>query len=131
MATIGAPALRYLSSLVHQPDAETVIGMIPFTGVYWTDEIPDHDLIQALPEDDRHQVYRVFAIRKLIWRRIKLNSEDREFWELVKNEVPGCPVFQRLKPSREVFRADVCVEREFDAFEDALEAEAEANKQQS
>ena len=127
MATIGTAALKYLSSLAYLPDADVVMGMIPFTGVYWVDEIPDHDLIQALPEEDCHQVYRVFCIRKLIWRREKLSPEQREFWHLVKSQVPGCPIFQRLKPSREVLRVDVCVEREFDAFEAAMEAEAEAN----
>jgi len=129
MATIGAAALKYLSSLVYQPDADVVTGMIPFTGVYWMDEIPDHDLVHALPEEDCHQVHRVLGIRKLIWRRQKLSPETKDFWELVKNQVPNCPVFQRLKPSREVLRVDVCVEREFDAFEAAMEAEATANSE--
>ena len=128
METIGAATLQYLSSLVYQLDAEVVVGMIPLTGIYWTDEIPDHDLIQALPKDDCHQVYRIFCIRKLIWRRKPLSTEDHEFWELARSRVPACPVFQRLEPSRDIVRADRRIERQMDACEAAFAREAEANQ---
>jgi predicted Rdx family selenoprotein len=128
METIGAAALQYLSSLVYRPDAGIVLGMIPWTGVYWTDEIPDSDLILALPEEDCHQVFRIFCIRQLIWRRKQLSLEDQEFWESAKSRVPTCPVFHRLEPSRDIVRADRRIERQMDACEAALEAEAEANK---
>lgn len=123
METIGAAALQYLSSLVYRPDAGVVIGMIPLTGIYWTDEIPDHDLIRVLPEEDCHQVYRIFCIRKLIWRRKQLSLEDQEFWESAKSRVPACPLFQRLEPPRDIVRADRRIERQMDACEAALEVE--------
>jgi hypothetical protein len=121
METIGAAALQYLSSLVYRPDEGVVVGMIPLTGIYWTDEIPDHDLIQALPEEDRHQVYRIFCIRKLIWRRKQLSPEDQELWESAKSHVPACPLFQRLEPTRDIVRADRRIERQMDACEAALD----------
>ena len=129
METIGAAALQYLSSLVYRPDAGIVIGMIPLTGVYWRDEIPDHVvLLEDLPEEDCRQVLRLFCIRKLIWRRKQLSAEDLEFWESAKNQVPACPVFQRLEPSRDIVRADRSIERHMDACEAAFELEAEANE---
>ena len=102
--------------------------MIPFTGVYWTDEIPDSDLTQALPEEDCHQVWRIFGIRQLIWRRRQLSAEDLGFWGSARNRVSACPVFQRLEPSRDIVRADRRIERQMDACEAALELEAEANE---
>jgi hypothetical protein len=123
MEEISAKVLKYFASLEYRPDAECVLGMIPFTGVYWADEIPDHDLITALGEKNRWRVYRLFAIRRLLWRRKPLEPDAREYWELIKSRVPDCPVFQRMRPSIEVLRADVCVNREFDKFEAEMDAE--------
>lgn len=123
----GAAALRYFASLVYRPDAGAVLGMIPLTGIYWVDEIPDHDQIAALPENERWQVYNLFLIRKLIWRKKELSLEDQWFWESVRKQVPACPLFQRLEPSREIVRADRRIERQMDRCEAALEAEARAN----
>jgi hypothetical protein len=81
MASVSESVLRYFSSLVYRSDAGMVLGMIPFTGIYWTDEISDHKVIRALPEDDQWQVYRVFCIRKRIWRRWELDPESLAFWE--------------------------------------------------
>jgi hypothetical protein len=131
MASVRERVLRYFSALVYRPDAGCVLGMIPFTGVYWDDEIPDHEAIEALGEEARWQVYRLFCLRRLLWRRVKLNAEQREFWESVKSQVPECPVFQRMRPSIEVLRADVCVNREFDAFEAAMDAELEAEEKKA
>lgn len=76
METIGATALQYLSSLVYRPDAGIVIDTIPFTGVYWTDEIPDHvNLRQDLREEECWQLLRLFCVRQLIWERKQLNAE--------------------------------------------------------
>lgn len=125
MEEISAAALEYLASLEYRPDAEVVLGMIPLTGIYWDDEIPgDHERIRALPENERSQVYRLFCIRKWIWRRKELSREDQKFWESVQKQVPACPLFRRLKPSREIVRADKRIERQMDACEAALEAEA-------
>ena len=102
--------------------------MIPWSRTYWTNERPDHDLIRAQPEEHGHQVFRIFCIRQLIWRRKQLSLEDQEFWESAKSRVSTCPVFHRLEPSRDIVRADRRIERQMDACEAALEAEAEANK---
>lgn len=126
METIGAAASQYFSSLVYRPDAGIVLGIIPWTGAYWTDEIPDSDLIQALPEEDCYQVWRIFGIRQLIWRRKQLSAEDLEFWESAKSRVPACPVFHRQEPSRDIVRADRRIERQMDACEAALDLDPEA-----
>ncbi len=123
MEEIGTAALQYLASLEYRPDAKAILGMIPLTGIYWVDEIPDHSQIRALPENEQSQVYRLFLIRKLVWRRKKLSQEDQEFWESIQKQIPGCPLFQRLEPSREIVRADKRIERQMDACEAALEAE--------
>ena len=127
METMSETGLNYLASLVYRPDAEVVVGMIPLTGIYWTDEIPDDGQLLALPEDDKWQVLRLFCIRKLIWRKKELSREAQDFWESAQKHAPGCPVFQRLEPSREIVRADRRIERQMDACEAALEAEARAN----
>ncbi len=126
MDKIGAAALKYLASLEYRPDADMVMGMIPLTGVYWVDEIPDHSQIRALPEREQLQIYRLFSIRKLIWRRKEISREDQEFWESVQQQVPACPLFQRLEPSREIVRADRRIERQMDACEAAMESELNA-----
>ena len=123
MEKIGAAALNYLASLEYRPGAEMVLGTIPLTGIYWVDEIADHSQIRALPKNEQLQVYRLFCIRKSIWRRKELSREDQEFWASVQKQVPACPLFQRLEPSRGIVRADRRIERQMDACEAAMESE--------
>ena len=126
MKEIGAAALKYLASLEYRPDAEMVVGMIPLTGIYWVDEIPDnHQQISLLPEMERLQVYGLFCMRKLIWRGQHLSREQQELWQSVQTQVPNCPLFQRLEPSRTIVRADRRIERRMDACEAAMAAEVE------
>ena len=46
---IGTAALQYLASLEYRPDAKAILGMIPLTGIYWVDEIPDHSQLVRFP----------------------------------------------------------------------------------
>ena len=61
-----------------------------------------------------------FEHRKKIWKAEVLNSSDQKFWQATRNLVPHCPLFWRVDPSPDVIRADACIERELDVFEEHL-----------
>jgi hypothetical protein len=89
-------AAEYLSSLGYRADAERKVCFLPFAGIYWEDEIPDLKILMKLPETDRHLVFRLFSIRQRIWDRQDLDSDDQQFWDEVRVQVPDFALFQRL-----------------------------------
>jgi hypothetical protein len=64
--------------------------------MYWEDEMPEISELFRLSEDDRMQVFRLFAIRYKIWDGHTLTHEEKQFWDCVRTQVPEAPIFQRL-----------------------------------
>ncbi|HMK22231.1 MAG TPA: hypothetical protein VK466_07835 [Terriglobales bacterium] len=116
---ISQAAVEYLSGLKYRADAEQMVSLIPLSGIYWEDEI-DFAQLHQLSEQDQHHILWLFGIRKKIWKSEVLNSSDQKFWQATRNLVPHCPLFWRVDPSPDVIRADACIERELDVFEEHL-----------
>ena len=76
MAMISETTLAYLSTLTYQAEAKQMVSWLPLAGIYWDDEMPDLHLMRTIPENDRHQIYRLFGIRVRICgeRKTRLNS---------------------------------------------------------
>ena len=89
-------AVEYLSCLTHRPDAKCKACYLPFAGIYWEDEIPDFKVLFALSEADRDLVFRLFSIRKKIWDREIVDSDDQEFWDEARVQAPEFALFRRL-----------------------------------
>jgi len=54
-----------------------------------------------LTEEERDQVFRLFAIRLKLWDGITLPEDDQRFWEEARLKAPSCPLFRRLELSAE------------------------------
>jgi hypothetical protein len=90
-----------MSALTYQAESKRLVSLMPLSGIYWDDEIPDLDALFSLGEDDKMQYLRLFAIRIRLWRGEALNEEDQNLWDTVRTQVPTCPVFMRLEISDE------------------------------
>ncbi len=86
--------------------------MLPFAGIVWEDEFPAFRETITVPEKDREQMFRLFALRVDLWRGKPLSQEDRTFWEELRTQVPEWALFQRLKVSADELAAQGQVEQE-------------------
>jgi hypothetical protein len=105
-------ARNYLRPLAFNPSAERQSCIIPMGGIYWSDEIPDFQALLDVPESDRNQVYRLFAIRFKLWAGEELSDADQFFWNAAQQAVPEYPVFHRIRISEEDRAAQAAVEQE-------------------
>lgn len=106
MQKLGQAALDYLSALTYRPGAARLSSLLPLSGIYWEDEIPDLVRLMHLPEQELMQVYRLFHIRFKLWANEPLSFSDEEFWHDARSRVPRCPLFMRLHPSADDLRAN-------------------------
>src|SRR5262249_37145285 len=121
---ISAAVITYLSKLNYRADASRLVCLIPLSGMYWEDEIPEFRELAELSEDDRLQVFRLFAIRYKLWDGETLSEEEGKFWNTVRSQVPNTPIFQRLTLSADDKQAHVdarqsCAEEFEEIFADA------------
>jgi len=42
-----------------------------------------------IPEDDRNQIFRLFAIRLRLWKGEPLPDADQRFWDTTYSQVPS------------------------------------------
>jgi len=98
---LSETAVSYLSALSYRANAERRVCVLPLSGIYWEDEIPDILQLARLSEDDQNQVWRLFGLRARIWRGESLSPDDQLFWDKALSRVPGCPLFYRLQISAE------------------------------
>jgi hypothetical protein len=96
---LSEAAKKYLSSLVYSKYAERKCSMIPLSGIYWSDEIPDFHILKQMSDEARGDIYRLFRIRYNLWDSVELSPEDLEFLEVARLIAPDCPIFKRLVPS--------------------------------
>jgi len=94
--------------------------LLPLGSIYWEDEIPDVAGLMKLTQDDQSQVWRIFAIRLKLWDGTTLADDERQFWAAAVQQVPDCPMFQRLKLSMDEQQARAEAEQgcaqEFESF---------------
>lgn len=95
-----SPSLvAYMSTLTYRAEAKRLVSLMPLSGIYWDDEIPDLSALHSLGEDDEMQYLRLLAIRIRLWRGEALSDEDQNLWDTARTQVPTCPVFMRLNIS--------------------------------
>lgn len=61
--------------------------------------------LMKFTEDDRMQLFRLFGIRYKLWDGEELNTEERQFWDDSRSQVPHTPIFQRLHLSAAELKA--------------------------
>ncbi|MGE5323447.1 MAG: hypothetical protein ACM3SW_11320 [Actinomycetota bacterium] len=112
--------LAYLSTLTYRADAKRLVCILPLGSIYWDDEMPPMWELVRVPEADREEVLRVFALRMKIWDREILSEDDQQFWDSVRSAAPSWAIFQRLELSpgdqRERAEAEQACAKEFEEF---------------
>jgi hypothetical protein len=84
-----------LSRLSYRPDASQQVCIIPLSGIYWEDEMPAISELFRLAETSQLQIFRLFSIRYKLWEGLTLSTEDQQFWDAARAQVPGAAIFQR------------------------------------
>src|SRR5690349_5628822 len=97
--SLSPSLVAYMSALTYRAESKRLVSLMPLSGIYWDDEIPDLGALFSLGEDDKMQYLRLLAIRIRLWRTEALNDEDQNLWDTVRILVPTCPVFMRLEIS--------------------------------
>ena len=91
--------LGFLSTLTYRADAKRQVCWLPLGGIYGDDEMPDIHHLLNIPEDDRKQIFRLFAIRVRLWRGESLLDADQQFWDTAYSQVPSWAFFRRQQIS--------------------------------
>ena len=99
--SLSPSLVAYMSALTYRAESMRLVSLMPLSGIYWDDEIPDFDALFSLGEDDKMQYLHLFGIRIKLWRGEALNGEDQNLWDTVRTHVPTCPVFMRLNISED------------------------------
>jgi hypothetical protein len=97
--SLSPSLVAYMSALTYRAESKRLVSLMPLSGIYWNDEIPDLRALLSLGEDDKMQYLCLFAIRIRLWRSEALSDEDQNLWDTVRTQVPTCPVFMRLNIS--------------------------------
>lgn len=122
---LSETALAYLSALTYRPAAERRTCVLPISGIYWEDEIPDLHQLMKLPEGALVQILRLFHIRYRIWQGTPLVEDEQHIWNSAKSLWPDCPLFQRVELSRDDQLAQDAALRYAAEITDALFADAD------
>ena len=117
---LNPAVITYLSALTYRVDAKWLVCLLPLGSIYWEDEIPDVGGFMKLTQDDQSQLWRLFAIRLKLWDVTTLTDDERQFWTAAVQQVPDCPMFQRLILSMDEEEARAEAEqdcaKEFESF---------------
>jgi len=82
---LNEASATHLAGLAYRPEAKRCVCLLPLSGIFWEDEIPDFRMLLKMAEDDRDQIYRLFAIRFSIWDGDKLSHDDQRFWDVARS----------------------------------------------
>ena len=118
--SLSSSLIAYMSALTYRADSKRLVSLMPLSGIYWDDEIPDLRGLLSLGEDDKMLYLRLFAIRIRLWRSEALSDEDQNLWDTVRTQVPTCPVFMRLHISDDDRKTQCEAEEETDEMLDGL-----------
>src|SRR5689334_9451460 len=103
---------RKLAEFTYRPDAKRQVCILPLTGIYWDDELPDIRELMKIPEDDRDEMFRLFGLRRKLWRGMTLQPDEQQLWDTARSEMPRWAFFSRLAISADDQRAQFQVEQE-------------------
>jgi hypothetical protein len=114
--------VQHLAAMPYRADAEWLVNILPFGGVYWSDEMPDPKEMIFFNPNDQAVILRMFSIRVKLWDQTALSFDEREEWDCVRSQVPSWPLFQRLELSEaqriERARAQMQMEQEFERLDE-------------
>jgi hypothetical protein len=115
-----------LNTLTYRADARVRCSLMPLGGIFWEDELPDHNqFLSKIPDDDQRHIMRLFGIRVRLWDGQTLRHEDQQFWDAMQSLVPRWAFFERLSVSAdELCRQDEIAKQAEEVYE-ALFAEAD------
>lgn len=100
-SALSDDTLAYVRTLTFRADAQRKVSILPFSSVYWEDEMPGLARLVQLPERDRKQIMQVFAIRQKIWNGLILSEDDQHVWDDTRQQLPDWALFRRLVLSAE------------------------------
>jgi hypothetical protein len=122
---LSETTLGFLSTLTYRGDAKRQVCWLPLSGIYWDDEMPDVGHLTKIPEDDKHQIFRLFSIRVRLWKGEPLLDADSQFWDTTYSQVPSWAFFHRQQISADDLRAQEHAERASTEVFEALIADAD------
>jgi hypothetical protein len=93
--------LGFLSTLTHRADAKRRVCWLPWSGIYWEDEMPDILFRNGIPQSELDDILRLFAIRVRLWKGQVLSEREQQLWDETYSEVPQWAFFQRIHISAE------------------------------
>lgn len=76
--------------------------------------------MRTIPEDDRHQIYRLFGIRVRIWKGLALSDTQQQLWDETRLQVPHWALFDRLTISDDLRRTQDAAKQYSDEMVAAL-----------
>jgi len=117
--------VAHLSTLTYRADAVMKVCWLPLSGIYWEDELPDMGDLRSMPEEDVHQILRLFGTRVRIWRGEALSDESQMFWDEMRAQVRAWAFFQRLTLSADHQRAQTEAEQASTVVHEALLADVD------
>lgn len=124
MPKLGPTLVDFASALPYRADAEQRVSWMPYTGVFWTDEIPGlRALAGAMSSEDRHQLFSLFDIRAQMWLGNEISAAEQELWDAARAQVPDYPLFHRLDVDEEVVALQRRLGREMDVACESLNRE--------
>jgi hypothetical protein len=107
--------LAHYRSLVHDPDCDYTLNLMPFCSLKWSDEHPQSAEEMIIDRENHGEcaasVLRLVGARTHLWRTGIVPEDLRLLWEQARQAIPNWPGFQRLSLN-EVQREDLdaCVE---------------------
>lgn len=117
--------VEYLTQLTYRADAKRRVCLLPVTGIYWEDEIPDFMRLTKLAKEAQYEVLRLFAIRHRIWNLESLSEDDKSFWDDAQLQAPQYALFRRLELSATDRKLQNRIVRETDQAFREIEADAD------
>jgi len=87
--------------------------------------MPDIPHLMNIPEDDRNQILRLFAIRLRLWKGEPLLDAEQQFWDTTFSQVPSWAFFRRQQISEDDQYAQEQAERGTADVLEALLADAD------
>ncbi|MCP4143178.1 MAG: hypothetical protein GY755_23305 [Chloroflexi bacterium] len=83
MKELSIKAIELFKPLKVNENAEIHQSILPYSGIYWGDEIPDKKKFFKLSEEDRNIIWSIMEIRRKLWCKENLKDSDTIQWESI------------------------------------------------